>query len=208
MKAQMCETTLWKQHYASGPGQLSAVHAFGEAAKGRGVKGIYLCHMFFIEAERKQSVTKGRLQSVLVVGDKERENSLSDSVLKVLQSYLPATPYSSLFLDPYQLVQIQSSAQCHPSVKSFKKAECSWPVGLNSSLNLPTDGNFPGQGKKPSLPNKHICNLEILLCSTTGTAQGRRLLFASLHFLEMKEELWKKSAQEWFGQCCVKWHHY
>jgi len=71
----------------------------------------------------------------------------------------------------------------------LKKAECSWPVSLNCSLNLLTDGSFPGQGKKSSLPNKQIFNLEILLCSTAGAAQGTRLLFASLHFLEMKEEL-------------------
>lgn len=31
-------------------------------------------------------------------------------------------------LDPYQPVQIQSSAQCPLSIKSSKKAECSWPV--------------------------------------------------------------------------------
>ena len=104
MKVQVYETILWKQNYASGPGQLSAVHAFGEAVKERGTKGIYLCYKLFIEAELKQSVTKGGLQSILFTGDKERENSLFDSVLKVLQSYLPAASYSSLFLDPYQPV--------------------------------------------------------------------------------------------------------
>lgn len=155
----------------------------------------------------KQSVTKRRQHIILFIGDKMRENSHFDSVLKVSQSYLLATPYSSLFLDLYQLLQIQPSDQCHLSVKFFKKAEYSWPMGLNSSLNPPTDGNFPGQSKKPSLPNKQIRNLEILLCSTVGAAQGRRLLFATSHSLEMKEEVWKKSAQQCFGQCCVKWHH-
>lgn len=37
MKAPVFETMVWKQHYASGPGQLSAVHAFGEAVKERGI---------------------------------------------------------------------------------------------------------------------------------------------------------------------------
>lgn len=139
-----CVKLCCESNTASGPGQLSAVHAFGEAVKARGIKDSYLCNeLLFIEAEPKQSVTKGRLQTILFIGDKGRENSLFDSALKVLQSYLAAAPYSTLFLDPYQPVQIQSSAQCHLSLKSFKKAECSWPVGLNSSLNLPTDGNFP-----------------------------------------------------------------
>lgn len=63
-------------------------------------------------------MTKGRLQSILFIGDRERENSLFDSVPKVLQSFLPAA-YS--FLDSYQLVQIQSSGQSPLSIKSSKK---------------------------------------------------------------------------------------
>lgn len=149
-------------------------------------------------------MTKGRLQSILFIGDRERENSLFDSVLKVLQSYLSAAAYSFLLFDPYQSVQIQASAQCPLSIKSFKTAECPWPV-----VKTPHCTYLPmtiTQVKAKSLPF-HTKSLSTWK-SFSDTAGPVGLLFATLHFLKLKEDLWKKSAQnQCFGHCCEKWHH-
>lgn len=64
-------------------------------------------------------------------------------------SFTALSSSSYLFFSlPWPVPACANSVLCSKSsVCKVLKAECPWPVDLNSSLTLPTDGSFPRSGK-------------------------------------------------------------
>lgn len=159
IKAQVCETALWKQQHASDPGQHQQSLLLERNWKKMHKSHLPLLNVSYLNKIKATSDQGMTTECFIYWWQRKRKLTfwqypwrftVLSSCCCLLFSLLDPACANSVFCSMSSVHKIL--------LKSWMFLAC----GLSSSLHLPTDDNFPDQGEKPSLPYKQSFKLEIL----------------------------------------------